>query len=198
MHVRNQPHWRHSDKTASFRSHQDRVHPHAHQSQNHASGQHSNSHGSHGLAHTVAAEQLPKRAGFKADVLFFVDHVIAIAVASVACKQAQRTRLAVTGKSGTNIHISVSTTGDGDNHRFVAYNNDMCLFVGSSPTLYVVNQTARELEHAIYLFISERLSGEHAVTAQIFRETGTMFDLPVLEGNSELGPRSLKARQNLV
>jgi hypothetical protein len=100
----------------------------------------------------------------------------------------------VTGKSGTNLHVSVATTGDEENSNLVAYNNDVCLFMGSSPTLYVVNQTARDLEHSIYLYISERLSGECSVTAQIFRETGTMFELPILEGSSELGPRSLKPR----
>jgi hypothetical protein len=144
----------------------------------------------------VQAEFSPR--ALKAEVLFFLDHAISLAVGAVARKQAHSARLMINGKTGVNLHVCVGTTGEGDSTNFVAYNNDMCLFMGAAPTLYVVNQTAREIEHSIYLFVSERLAGESSVTAQIFRETGTMFDLPILEGSSDLGPRSLKPRQNAL
>lgn len=186
MHVKKQTSWKHERAaTAIFRSQQD-THGHGGHGTQTISQKHQN-------FPAVMEESTPR--GLTADVLFFVDHAISLAVDSVARKQAERARLMVTGKSGTHLHVSVSATGEGEDTRFVAYNNDMCLFVGSSPSLYVVDPCSRELEHSIYLYISERLSAESAVTAQIFRETGTMFELPILEGNSELGPRSLKPRQ---
>jgi hypothetical protein len=185
MHLKKPSAWKHSgDRPVAVRTQQDNPTHHASASM------------PLGNSHSSEIDAAPR--SLAADVLFFVDHAISVTVASVARKQAQKARLMVTGKSGTNLHVSVGTTGEGDSCHYVAYNNDMCLFVGSSPSLYVVNQTARELEHSIYLFISERLSGEPSVSAQIFRETGTMFELPILEGSSDLGPRSLKPRQNVL
>lgn len=136
--------------------------------------------------------------GLNAAVRFFVDHVISVAVSSVARNQAQTARLAITGSSGSMLHILVSTTGEGENFRFVAYSNDMCLFTGSSPSLYVANQTPRDLEHSIYLYVSEKLAGEGWINVQIFRESSTLFELPVLEGSSNAGPRGLKPRLGMA
>ncbi len=178
MQVKKQAHpWKHAERFSVFRAHRD-VLPHT----------------THSKSATHTVEETQSKRSLQADVLFFVDHAITVAVSSVARKQAQSARLMLTCKSGANLHVSVGTTGEGEGFRFVAYNNDMCLFVGSSPTLYVADQTAREIEHSIYLYLSERLCGEPSVTAQIFRETGTMFELPILEGSSVLGPNSLKAR----
>lgn len=132
--------------------------------------------------------------GLDATVRFFVDHVISVAVSSVARKQAHTARISVTGKSGSVMHVLISTTGEQDAISFVAYTNDMCLFVGSSPSLYVVDQTPRGIEHSIYLYMTERLKGESSISAQIFRESTSLFELPVLEGNSKDGLNSIKPR----
>lgn len=132
--------------------------------------------------------------GLNAAVRFFVDHVIGVTVSSVSRKQARAARLALTGSQGNVLHVLVSASGDGDSYKLIAHSNDMCLFTGSSPGLYVVEQTPRELEHSIYLYMSEKLAGECEVRAQIFRESATVFELPVLEGDSAQGPKSLKPR----
>lgn len=139
-------------------------------------------------------DQSSQTRGLSASVRFFVDFVIGVTVSSVARKQARAARLALTGSGGNVLHVLVSATGDGESYKLIAHSNDMCLFTGSSPGLYVVDQTPRELEHSIYLYMSERLAGDSAVRAQIFRESATVFELPVLEGDSAGGPRSLKPR----
>ena len=190
MQLKKPARWKHAERSAAIRAHQDQhpnVHAHAHQ---------------HFPSNTTNISSAPAEPiassdrGLKADVLFFVDNAIAIAVAAVERGQALRSRLSINTGSGVSLHISIASTGEGENHRFIAYNNDMCLFVGSSPTLYVVNQTAHDLEHSIHLFVAERLRGEHLVSAQIFRETSTVFELPILEGSSHLGPSSMKPRRN--
>lgn len=143
-----------------------------------------------------AESQQPR--GLNASVRFFVDHIIGVAVSSVARRQASSARLAISGSNGTVLHIFISTVGEGDSFKFVAHSNDMCMFVGASASLYVVDQTARELEQSIYLYISERLDGEQSIRAQIFRDSGTLFDLPILEGSSDAGPRSLLPRAVVV
>jgi hypothetical protein len=132
--------------------------------------------------------------GLDATVRFFVDHIIGVAVASVARKQAHTARITVTGNSGSVMHVLISTLGEKDAMSFVAYTNDMCLFVGSAPSLYVVDQTPRGIEHSIYLYMSEKLKGESSIAAQIFRESTSLFELPVLEGNSDEGLNSIKPR----
>jgi hypothetical protein len=138
----------------------------------------------------VSAEQR----GLSPTVRFFVDHIISVAVASVARKQAHTARLTISGKSGSVIHVLISTVGADDTMSFIAYTNDMCLFVGSSPSLYVVDQTPRGIEHSIYLYVSEKLKDESSVSAQIFRESSSAFDWPVLEGSSDAGLNTLKPR----
>jgi hypothetical protein len=132
--------------------------------------------------------------GLSGTVRFFVDHIISLAVAAVARKQAHTARLTITGASGSLMHILISTTGEPDCVSFIAYTNDMCLFVGSSPSLYVVDRTPRGLEHSIYLYVTEKLSAESSVSAQIFRESTSVFELPVLEGSSDGGVQSIKPR----
>lgn len=152
-------------------------------------------------AHKVAARHQDdsfEPRGLNATVRFFVDHIIGVAVSAVARKQAQAARLAITSSSGNVLHVLISTVGEGDSFKFVAHSNDMCMFVGASPSLYVVDQTSRELEHSIYLYISEKLAGERSVSAKIFRDSGTIFDLPVLEGSSDAGPTGLKPRTGVA
>jgi hypothetical protein len=139
-----------------------------------------------------SAGHLAESRGLNAAVRFFVDHIIGVAVSSVARKQTQTARLAVTGSSGSVFQVLISAMRD---EGFVAYSNDMGLLLGASSGLYVVNNTPRELEHSIYLYMSERLAGEGSVRAQIFRESASVFELPVLEGSSNEGPRSLKPRE---
>lgn len=132
--------------------------------------------------------------GLNPTVRFFVDHIISVAVGSVARKQAHTVRLTITGKSTSILHVLISTIGEDDKLSFIAYTNDMCLFVGSSPSLYVVDQTPRGIEHSIYLYVTEKLKEERSVSAQIFRESNSTFELPVLEGSSEAGLNTLKPR----
>lgn len=148
----------------------------------------------HVQAHHQNDETASEQRGQDATVRFFVDHIISIAVSSVARKQAHTARISVTGASGAMMHVLISTLGEKDKMSFVAYTNDMCLFVGSSPSLYVVDQTPRGIEYSIYLYMWEKLQGESSISAQIIRESASLFELPVLEGNSKEGLNSIKPR----
>jgi hypothetical protein len=82
-----------------------------------------------------------------------------------------------------------------ESFRFLAYTNDSSFFGSSAPSLYVMDQSSRELEHSIFLFLSERLAGHDSVSAHIYRESaGAMFALPVLHGCSDEGTNSIKER----
>lgn len=144
-------------------------------------------------AQTPEAIEVQSR-GLDADVRFFVDHVISTAVGSIARQQSERVRLCINGEAGLALRLLISSQIDSDGIKFVAYSNDMCLFVGSAPSLFVTHANPRELEHAIYLYASEYLAGQTSVSAQIFRETASMFELPVLEGASVDGPKSLTSK----
>jgi hypothetical protein len=132
--------------------------------------------------------------GLSPSVRFFVDYSITVAVNSVARKQALRAKLHLKGSKGLRFNVVISTLSDATGCKFVAYSDDMCLFLNSPSGLFVINQTPRELEHSIYLYLSEHLAGQDCVQAEVIRETNSAYALPVLEGSSENGPRSLQIK----
>jgi hypothetical protein len=149
-----------------------------------------------GVQRRVAAvpEEPCQARGLSPCVRFFVDYSISVAVNSVARKQALRAKLLLSGSNGLTLNVVVSTLEDASGCKFVAYSNDMSLFLNSSTGLFVINQTPRELEHSIYLYLSERLTGQESVGAEVVRESNSSFGLPVLAGCSEEGPRSLRVK----
>ena len=129
--------------------------------------------------------------GLQAPVRFFIDYCISVAVNSVVRKQALRTRMTVSTPEGRCLSLVVTTTEQSGETQFVAYNDNLYGLLCRDSGLLVANQTPRELEHSIYLYISERLSGQQTVTIEIKRETNSVYALPVLRGCSDQGVRSL-------
>ncbi|HEY9793862.1 MAG TPA: hypothetical protein V6D22_25930 [Candidatus Obscuribacterales bacterium] len=143
----------------------------------------------------AAVQPMPEpMRGLSPSVRFFVDYSISVAVNSVVRKQAARTKLVITASEGLTLNVMISTLTDSSETKFVAYSNDMSLLLHDLTGLFVINQTPRELEHSIYLYLSERLHGETAVRAEIIRESNSVYGLPVLEGRSQEGPRSLRVK----
>ena len=134
----------------------------------------------------------PVTRGLSSSVRFFVDYSISVAVNSVVRQQALRTKLVLNGSDGLTLNVMISTLNDEVGSKFVAYSNDMSLLLNDLTGLFVINQTPRELEHSIYLYLSERLSGHTSVRARVIRESNSVYGLPVLEGCSDDGPRSLR------
>jgi uncharacterized protein YacL len=95
------------------------------------------------------------------DIRFYLDRIIGAAVSSVARKEAQSARLKVTTTTGNTLNVLIATNGEGDAQRFVAYTNDM--------SLYVVDQTPRGLEYSIYVYMAEQLVGQNHVDVQVFQ-----------------------------
>jgi hypothetical protein len=153
-----------------------------------------------GAGHMPAADhqrgQHAERRGLTASVRFFVDYSISVAVNSVARRQAQRAILSISCLDGLQMKVFISMKNEPSGPKFVAYSGDMSCFLNPSAGLFVVNETPRELEHSIYLFLSEQLRGHDSVRAEVHRETHSVYGLPVLEGCSDDGPRSLHVRLN--
>lgn len=98
------------------------------------------------------------------------------------------------GSSGLRLNLVISTTDQSGDLRFVAYSDNIYGLLRCENALFVMNETPRELEHSIYLYLSERLAGQESVSVEIVRETNSQFSLPVLEGCSENGTRNLAAK----
>jgi hypothetical protein len=146
-------------------------------------------------------EEPLERRGLEGAVRFFVDRAISIAVMSVTRKHCHRSRLTVVCKNGISYHVTIfastQQTETGLEEAFIAHSNDMCFFTGETPSLYVVYQSARELESAIYLYLTDRLITQDSVRAQIYRERGDV-DMPILEGTSDEGPASFQAKVGFI
>ena len=146
-----------------------------------------------GLPTPKLAEPVPEEGrGLKAQVRFFIDYSISVAVNSVARKQAPRAKLNLNASAGLSLSIVISTLTNEGNTKFVAYSDDMCRFMSSATGLFVMNESPRELEHFIYLYLSERLAGQESVSVVLERESNSIYALSVLEGCSDDGPRSLQ------
>jgi hypothetical protein len=142
---------------------------------------------------SAQTESVEETRGLKAPVRFFIDYCISVAVNSVARKQALRVKMNLRGSSGLRLSLGVSTTDQSGGTKFVAYSDNIYGLLGCESGLFVIDETPRELEHSIYLYLSEHLAGQESVVVEISRETNSRFALPVLEGCSQNGTRSLSA-----
>jgi hypothetical protein len=139
-------------------------------------------------------DQPSEARGLNSGVRFFVDYSISVAVNSVARHQALRAKLNLSTPGGFIWKVVIGTTCESEQEKFVAYSDATSLFLKPSNGLFVTNDTPRELEHSIYLYLSEKLCGQDLVEAEVIRETNSMYGLPVLVGSSDEGPRSLHVK----
>jgi hypothetical protein len=138
--------------------------------------------------------------GLRPEARFLLFKAVDLAVLSIASGEAQKVRLSAAVLNGSPIHIWLfpqdSKCGTHDLPVIVAHSNDMCLFTGGPPSLYVKQHAGGELENSIYLYLAEHLSGQKVITVQIFREGKN--EMPVLEGRSDEGSGNLSPKSHAI